>query len=85
MKAMLLSICHACAILILMGSCLASAAPKIPSSALPGRERERFIDPPIARFFWPGAPAVPLLTRRPDCRGIATKSRQQRSKRRKNC
>jgi hypothetical protein len=82
----IVSICLGCAILITVGSALAAAAPKVPSSALPGRERERFVDPPIARFFQPDVRSEPLLTIEPDCRPRAARtSKQQRSKRRKGC
>jgi hypothetical protein len=80
------SICLGCAILLGVDSSLAAAAPKIPSSALPGRERERFVDPPIARFFQPNAGSAPLLTVQPDCRPRAVRtSKQRRSKRQKGC
>lgn len=36
------------------------AAPNIPSSELPGRERDRFQQSPLDRFTQPGKPAAPL-------------------------
>jgi hypothetical protein len=72
------------AILVMLWSSLALAAPKIPAGNLAGRERERFVDPPIARFFQPGGPSEPLLTIQQDCRK-STARKQQRSKRRKGC
>jgi hypothetical protein len=86
MKAMRVLICLSGAIFIVASGSLADAAPKkIPASELAGRERERFVDPPIARFFQPGMPAAPLLTIQPDCRKGARNSKQRRSKRRKGC
>jgi hypothetical protein len=42
------------ALLILAGLGVADAAPNIPSSELPGRERERFQKSPLDRFMQPG-------------------------------
>jgi hypothetical protein len=39
---------------------VAAAAPAIPSSELPGRERQRFQDSPIDRFTQPDSKAKPL-------------------------
>jgi hypothetical protein len=49
---------RAAAILLLIGSSVCAAAPRIPSSDLPGRERQRFIDPPGFRDVAPGPPLV---------------------------
>jgi hypothetical protein len=38
----------------------AGAAPHIPSSEAPGRERERFIDPPGAKLLKPNQPSTVL-------------------------
>jgi hypothetical protein len=43
---------QALTIVALRGSAAAAAA-AIPSSELPGRERERFVDPPGARLLYP--------------------------------
>jgi len=42
----------------LLGASLAVAAPLIPSTDLPGREQQRFVDPPAARLMWPQGPAA---------------------------
>jgi hypothetical protein len=50
-----------CAIAILaFGASVAAAAPRIPSSELPGRERDRFVDPPGARLLQPRESTVAL-------------------------
>ena len=72
------------AILVMLWSALADAAPRIPAGDRAGRERERFVDPPIARFFQPSGPSEPLLTIEQDCRKGAAR-KQPRSKRRKGC
>jgi hypothetical protein len=75
-----------CTVWVAVSSSLAVAAPKIPAGEAAGRQRERFVDPPIARFFQPGTPGPPLLTIEPDCRPRATRtSKQKRSKRRQAC
>jgi hypothetical protein len=70
-------------VVLVVGNATAAAAPKIPSGELAGRQRERFVDPPISRFFQPDAPNGPLLTIEPDCRPRTAK--QKRSKRRQRC
>jgi hypothetical protein len=80
------SICLGCAIGVAVSSSLAVAAPKIPAGEAAGRQRERFVDPPIARFFQPGTPSPPLVTIEPDCRPRSARtSKQKRSKRRPGC
>jgi hypothetical protein len=39
----------------------AAAAPPIAGGDLPGRERYRFVDPPVARAMEQTAPSPPLL------------------------
>ena len=46
--------------LVVIGASAAGGAPQIPSSELPGRERERFVDPPGARLREPTRPVVSL-------------------------
>jgi hypothetical protein len=70
-------------LVLFVGSAMAAAAPKIPSGELAGRQRERFVDPPISRFFQPDSPSAPLLTIEPDCRPRT--ARQKPSKRRQRC
>jgi hypothetical protein len=85
---MIRSICRIAAILSLMGGAVAVAGPRIPSSELPGRERERFVDPPGARLMQPGGPAIswPNAVRPtdPQCRPRAS-HRKQRSPKRRRC
>jgi hypothetical protein len=70
-------------VVLVVGNATAAAAPKIPSGELAGRQRERFVDPPISRFFQPDAQNAPLLTVESDC-GPRT-AKQKRSKRRQRC
>jgi hypothetical protein len=41
-------------LLLAAGMSVAVAAPLVPSSVLPGRERDRFTDSPVERFMRPG-------------------------------
>jgi hypothetical protein len=41
-------------LLLAAGVSAAAAAPPIPSSVMPGRERDRFIESPVERFMRPG-------------------------------
>jgi hypothetical protein len=43
-----------------IGTAAAAAVPRIPSSEAPGRERERFVDPPGARLLQPSQPSTVL-------------------------
>jgi hypothetical protein len=73
------------AILLLLGSavCVAAPAPKISPSDMPGRERQRFVDPPGFREV---APRPPLVV--PDT-GVKSKSkrkcRARKSGKRRSC
>ena len=42
------------ALLLVLDISAAPAAPQIPSSVMPGRERDRFTDSPVERFMQPG-------------------------------
>src|SRR5207245_2600868 len=53
--------CRIAAILLLAGVCAADAAPNIPSSELPGRERQRFNQSPVERFMQPNPQRVEPL------------------------
>jgi hypothetical protein len=66
----MLACIRAAAILLLMGTTVCVAAP-IPSSDLPGRERQRFIDPPGFREITPRPPLVV-----PDT-GVKTKGKRK--------
>jgi hypothetical protein len=59
------------AILLLAGLSWADAAPRISPSDMPGRERQRFVDPPGFREV---APRPPLIV--PDA-GVKTKSKRK--------
>jgi amino acid transporter len=61
----------------------ADAAPNIPSSELPGRERQRFQDSPIDRFTQPGQKAQPLWQW--ECDPAKTKSRKHSRTNSKRC
>jgi hypothetical protein len=61
----------------------AIAAPNIPSSELPGRERQRFQESPIDRFTQPGQKTTPLWQW--DCDPAKTKSRKHRRSNSKRC
>jgi hypothetical protein len=63
-------------LVMLAGDTLAQAAPRIPSSATPGRERERFIDQPF-----PPVPQIELQDGRPA--PVITSPNQQRPAKRK--
>jgi hypothetical protein len=67
---------------ILAGIGLADAAPNIPSSELPGRERQRFLESPVDRFTQPPKRTEPLWQW--DCEPGKTKG-ERKPKRRKGC
>ena len=46
-------------LLLAAGVSPAAAAPPIPSSELPGRERDRFTESPVERFMQPGPYQAP--------------------------
>ncbi len=71
------------AILLVAGLVAANAAPLVPSSELPGRQRERFTPSPLDRFMQPSQPSGPLL--RWDCDDRGSPQSKQRSKRNKDC
>jgi len=69
------------------GIVVATAAPLVPSSEMPGRERDRFTTSPVERFMGPG-PYVPAPVLGPSERDCGTPSKRhskQRSTRHKNC
>jgi len=59
------------------------AAPNIPSSELPGRERQRFQDSPIDRFTQPSQKTEPLW--RWDCEQPKAKNRKHTRNNSKRC
>ena len=75
-------------LLLAAGISVAAAAPLIPSSELPGRERDRFIDSPVERFMRPGpyqSPQVIEPTINPQCDVHKPRHSTARSARRKSC
>jgi hypothetical protein len=75
-------------LLLAAGISVAAAAPLIPSSELPGRERDRFTDSPVERFMRPGpyqSPQVIEPTIKPQCDVHKPRHSTARSARRKSC
>ena len=76
------------AIMLLAGISIAAAAPNIPPSELPGRERDRFKESPLDRFTQPNSPATPLYevpNAGRDCQSRPVRRSKQRSARSKRC
>jgi hypothetical protein len=73
----------ALAMLLSAVSAIAIAAPNIPPSELPGRERQRFQDSTIDRFTQPGQKTTPLWQW--NCDPAKTKSRTHRRSNSKRC
>jgi hypothetical protein len=71
------------AFLLAVLSAAAVAAPNIPSSELPGRERQRFQESPIDRFTQPGQKAPPLWQW--DCDRPKAKGRKHKRSDSKRC
>jgi hypothetical protein len=73
-------------LLLAAGICVAAAAPLVPSSLLPGRERDRFTDSPVERFMQPGPyQAQVIAPTEPHCDIGKTRHSKARSARRKGC
>jgi hypothetical protein len=75
-------------LLLAAGISVAAAAPLLPSSELPGRERDRFTDSPVERFMRPGpyqAPQAIGPTIDPRCDVHKPRHLKSRSARRKGC
>ena len=64
--------------LLVAGLSIGWAAPNIPSSDLPGRERQRFDQSPVERFMQPTQKSEPLI--RWQCDNRKSKSKKQRAK-----
>jgi hypothetical protein len=76
------------AMMLLAGISIAAAAPNIPPSELPGRERERFKESPLDRFTQPSPPAVPLYelpNAGRDCQNRPARRSEPRVARGKRC
>ena len=72
------SLCRWAGMLLLAGFAVAEAAPNIPSSDLPGRERERFNESPVERFMQPTRKPEPLI--RWQCDTGKSKAKKQKAK-----
>ena len=75
-------------LLLAAGILVAAAAPPVPSSVLPGRERDRFTDSPVERFMRPGpygSPPVIEPSTEPACNAHKPRQAKSRSARRKSC
>jgi hypothetical protein len=75
-------------LLLAAGMSIAAAAPPVPSSVLPGRERDRFTDSPVERFMRPGPyqpPQVIQPTAEPHCVLGKPRHPKSRSARPKGC
>ena len=73
------------ALILLSGLTAAEAAPNIPPSELPGRERYRFQESPLDRFMQPGAPKSTEPVWRWDCDEPAKKRGKKGRARKKQC
>jgi hypothetical protein len=74
-------------LLLAVGASVAAAAPPIPSSALPGRERDRFTESPVERFMRPGPYQTPPLIEpiTPQCDAGKPRHSKSRSAKRQSC
>jgi hypothetical protein len=61
-----------------------AAAPPVPSSEMPGRERDRFTESPVERFMRPGPSRVVGPTE-PRCKDQKPGHSKSRSTKRKDC
>ncbi len=77
---MMTSVCRIAIIFVLAVISAAEAAPAVPPSEQPGRERYRFTPSPLDRFMQPTPQVEPLI--RWQC---GNRAKQRRSKRSKNC
>ena len=81
-----IALCRIAASVIAMGICSAVAAPDIPSSELPGRERQRFLESPVDRFTDPlASPQHREPVFRWQCDQQNPQRGKRRSKRDKDC
>ena len=70
-------------LLFSIGASVALAAPPVPSSVMPGHERERFTESPVERFMQPGPyqpPQVIEPAAKPQCKPGHPKSRTAKRK-----
>jgi len=83
MRTMMRAIVSISMSLLMAGVSAATAAPAVPSSDLPGRERFRFEPSPLDRFMQPNQQREPLL--RWDCDDRHPPQSKQRARRNRNC
>jgi len=63
-----------------------AAAPRVPSSEMPGRERDRFTESPVERFMRPGPYLAPQVApTEPRCKDRKPGHSKSRSTKRKDC
>jgi hypothetical protein len=74
-------------LLLAAGVSVAAAAPPIPSSELPGRERDRFTESPVERFMRPGPYQTPPVIEpaTPQCDAGKPRHSKSRSAKRQSC
>jgi hypothetical protein len=75
-------------LMLIAGIAVATAAPPVPSSVMPGRERDRFTDSPVERFMQPGpyqSPQVFAPATEPPCGVHKARPGKSRSAKRRNC
>jgi hypothetical protein len=73
------------ALLVLIAEiAVATAASPVPSSVMPGRERDRFTDSPVERFMQPGPYQSPQVLE-PPCGAHQARPGKSRSAKRRNC
>jgi hypothetical protein len=70
-------------LLLLAATVSAAAAPNIPPSELPGRDRQRFLEQPLDRFTQPQPKSQPLWQW--ECEEPKGKRKKKPTKGRKNC
>lgn len=74
-------------VLLAAGISAAVAAPAIPSSEMPGRERDRFTDSPVERFMRPGSYEFPPVIEpaEPRCKNQKPGHSKSRSTKHRDC
>ena len=78
---------HWIAAFLAAGTVVATSGPLIPSSEMPGHERDRFTESPVERFMRPGPYlSAPVIgPREKDCGTPSKGHSKTRSARHKNC
>jgi hypothetical protein len=78
-------ICRLAGVLLAAGLTAAQAAPNIPSSEMPGRERQRFQETPIDRFTQPPTQPRSVAPQWRCHQRSTSKQSKQRGKRSRDC